>query len=344
MTTEYKEIQIKPTGETTPTVIEVVLEDVTEAPEADVPVETKDTAPEKEVKPQEKPQAEVKKERDSRAQKRIKQLLADKQAAQEALEQERQARIDLEKRMHTGIKEGKTGQKSSLEAQIVSLTRQLATAMQNGESDQVVALQDALIDAKMELKVLSLEMKDMDAAESVKPESRQPDRPNIPDAALAWIEEYPAFKTDAYFRNSTIVENNQLISEGYDPNTEEFYDELNTRLAPRFPKLFGVQAKTSVSFKDKESSSDSETDVEQDVKPSTSQKARTTEQVVSGSSRPSSHASSTSRKTTSVTLTPEHVKQAERWGISLEQMARRIAFSEDNKRVDGYVPIIMKNQ
>ena len=161
---------------------------------------------------------------------------------------------------------------------------------------------------------------------------------------MAWIEDYPAFKTDGYFRNSAIVENNQLISEGYDPNTEEFYDELNARLAPRFPKVFGVQAKSSVSFKDKDSSSEPAIDVEQDVKHSTSQKARTTEQVVSGSSRPSAQTTQAARKATSITLTPEHVKQAERWGISLEQMARRIAFSEEHKRVDGYVPILMKNQ
>ena len=289
MTSDYKEIQIKPSGtsDTAPTVIEVVLEDVAEPQVEETAPEPKAEVVEKVETPVEKPVTEVKKERDSRAQKRIKQLLADKQAAQDALEAERQARLELEKRMHTGIKEGKTGQKASLEAQITSLTRQLATAMQNGESDQVVALQDALIDAKMELKVLSIEMKGMEQTESVQPETRQSERPQIPEAAMAWIEDYPAFKTDGYFRNSAIVENNQLISEGYDPNTEEFYDELNARLAPRFPKVFGVQAKSSVSFKDKDSSSEPAIDVEQDVKHSTSQKARTTEQVVSGSSRPS---------------------------------------------------------
>ena len=335
MATEgYKEIQIGGAPEEPKaTVIEVNLED-----EVGTMPPMEDVAPQEEAKPEVKAEpVKEKPEHVSRAQKRIKQLLADKQEAQAALERERTEKFELIKQLNEGNKAVRAYLKTSLENQVQTLTQQLKTAIQNGESEEVVNLQDKLIDAKMELKVMAVQ----GSPES--PAHESPTRqPAIADRAQEWIAEYPQFKTDAYFRSSAIVENNQLISEGFDINSDEFYEELNQRLQGRFPKVFGVKEETSVSSKSKASSSEAEPDApELDVKPAASQsKVRTTEQTVSGSSRPSASAAP-ARKTTSVTLTPEHIKQADRWNISLEQMARRVAHMEANKRVDGYVPINM---
>lgn len=332
--TEYKTINTSPSEAIKDTVIEVNLEDETTG----VPAEPIEEIKTEEVKPVEV-KAQEKPEYKSRAQERIKQLNNRAKAAEEALEKERQEKSILIKQLADGNKAVKTDLKASLEANIASLTKQMAQAMQNGESELVVALQDQMIDAKMELKGISYELKDDSFKEVKQPESV---KTNIPDAALAWIDTYPQFKTDPYFHNSTITENNQLLSEGFDPKSDEFYEELNERLQGRFPKIFGVQEETSVSLKSKAVSSAAESDALEDVKPASQAKVRTTEQTVSGSSRPSANAAP-SKKTTSVTLTPDHIRQAERWGLSLEQMARRIAHSESNKRTDGYVPINMNN-
>jgi hypothetical protein len=83
----------------------------------------------------------------------------------------------------------------------------------------------------------------------------------------------------------------QLKGEGYNPNDQEFYQEINSRIQEAFPQKFG--------------------EVQERVQENTSEPA----QVVSGASRSSP---SSSRK---VKLSKEDVRLAQKWGIPLEHYA-----------------------
>lgn len=324
MTDNYREIKIGGNAEEaefSPVVVEIDVENLPteETVHEEAKVETK---------------VEPKAETNSRYQKRVKQLLADTKEAQREAEQLRQENANLTKQMHEGSKASKSDLKTSLETNIQALTNQMKIAKQNGETDLEMDLQEQLMDAKIDLKDLTRELRTVES--TVVPEYKAAVNA-MPDAAVAWIAEYPLFNKDPYFRNSTIVENNQLVSEGWDPRSEEFYDELNSRLAPRFPKVFGVADETSVSLKQKVDSSSAKLDAHVDVKPASQ---RNTEQTVSGSSRSAANASP-QRKTMSVELTAADVAQANRWNMSLEEMAKRKAFIAANKTDNGYVPIMM---
>ena len=323
----------------------------------EVPV---DTAVETEVKTAEKPveaakpaepvvQEQPKEQRQSRAQKRIKELHAQKSEVEGLLLKERAARAELERQLLQGHTSTKESFKTTLEGQIKSLTSQMASAMTNGDSNLVVQLQDDLINAKLELATLNRDLaanhQEIKKAESVAANTPAPQN-KVPERAMEWIAEHPEFKTDELFYNATIVTNNQLLREGWDPESDEFYAEIDKRLGKRFPEMFGIDDKNSVQLRVDTNSSDfKQPDVKAqvvDVAPATITRERTVEQTVSGSSRPSAN-TITQRKSTQVTLSAQDVKQAEAWGLSLEQMARRIAHAEANKGNNGYVPINMKH-
>ena len=90
----------------------------------------------------------------------------------------------------------------------------------------------------------------------------------------------------------------QLKEEGFDPEEDEYYQEIDRRLADNFPQKFGKSTEEVVA--------------EQPRKKSTS----TASQVVAGASHTS--ASPSNKK---VKLSQEDVRLAQKWGITLEQYA-----------------------
>ena len=310
----------------------VIEEKVVQEEEATEVVETKVVTPKTDKKP-------------SRAKKRIKQLHTEKTDLQQRLDQAEQEKEQLMLQLHTGSKDAKASLKDSLESTITNLSKGMQAAMEDGDSSESVRLQEEMMNAKMQLAGVTSELVNIDrateqAAEKAKtaPKKVQADVADVPEKALDWIEEYPQFNTDQLFYVSAMTINNQLIEEGFDDNSTEFYTELDERMGARFPEVFGTQEKTPVEYtEDKDSSSEDE-----DGKTKTSKKKpRKVEQTVSGGSRtPTSK--STKRGKGTVVLSPQDVKQAERWGLSLEQVARRVAHNETNTRTDGYVAIQIK--
>jgi hypothetical protein len=212
--------------------------------------------------------------------------------------------------------------------------------MQSGDSTEVIKLQDLKFKAMFEVRGLSTELKDTyKAVEAQKNESPRQPVNQVPERAQEWISDHPEFKTDELFYNSSIVVNNQLLREGFDANSEDFYEELDTRLGKRFPEVFGISQEKGVHLGNTTDSLITPSSVKAGVpvRQSTTT-ARTVDQVVSGSSRPSANVIQT-RNSQQVTLTAADIQQANIWGLDLKQMARRIAHKEANTRTDGYVPI-----
>lgn len=332
MTDKYKEIPIPAKKQSfqddDDAVVEVTLDEVSPIETAEEPV----IEPVAEEKPKvEKVAAAPPQKRESRSQKRIQQLANEKRALLEEREQLIAEREEYRKQASATDKRTQADLKSALESKIQLIQVQMREAIKQGDSDQVVELQDQLFDAKADLKDLTKTLVKEEVGE--KPIRKAPEE-KIAERALEWIEAHPEFTTDELFHASALIVNNQLLKEGFDVNSEEFYEELDTRLSKRFPEVFGIQKENSVQSNQgtKSQTSDSVEDVKSEPK-----------QIVSGSSRPASAGNVHVKKSqTSVKLTQADIAQAERWGLSLEQMARRMAHVETNKDSTGYVPIQIK--
>jgi hypothetical protein len=313
-------------------------------------------------------QQEKRNKRDSRSQRRIRELIEEREQLARELDDIRKQTKDQLSKTKTNARASKEAVKGSLATQVDTIKKQLKRAIEDGDSENVVELQASLHDTQIKLAAVSYELQGEDEEEEVEkntPQQQQQQR-GPSKKALAWVEEHPDFKTDPVFHGAAMMVNNTLIREGYNPDSEDFYEELNERLSSRFPDIFDIEEEDDVEYSGdpSEEEDEEEEDDDEDIrtlnknkvsldknkksqppsKKSKSQSKNTKQTTtVSGASRPSSGTKGSAGVSTNrnvVKLSPTDVELAKKWGISLESFARRKKLYESRDKDAGeYVPI-----
>ena len=267
---------------------EEVLEAVEEKPK-------EEAAPQKEELKEEPKELEGIKTKG--AEKRIKQLIRQRKEREEQIEalisqneelkQSLQDKSrDLKNVTNTTINKGQEHLEKNIE-----LSRQAyLEAFDSGDKEKALAAQETLAEAKAELKNIqnwkarvSYEQENTQQQQAQQPVQQQQQTQTVDPKAQEWAEENEWFGKDTIKTAAALALDAELKNEGYDPNGNEFYEEIDKRLETAF-------GQTS-----------------QRVQDNTKQPA----QVVSGSSR----SSPTSSK--KVNLSKEDVRLANRWNIPL---------------------------
>ena len=123
--------------------------------------------------------------------------------------------------------------------------------------------------------------------------------PKQPDPrAEQWAENNKWFGTDEAMTFTALAHHKKLLREGYDPKSDEYYEEINSYMKEQFPNRF------------------EQTSQKEEVKEEVKEKAP---QTVAGTSRTSK--SSGSKK---VKLTPSQVAIAKKLGVPLEEYAKYV--------------------
>ena len=317
-----------------------VEEEVEEAPEEAI----EDTEKE-EDEPQPKKERKFKPDEDkrkSRAKKRIEQLLEERKEHQKRIEELQAEVSNLRK---TNVNSNKTTREElvkQLESKMKNLEEQHIAALENADYAKATSLQSEIFGTKVQIEKVGMEIAHFERqgqqSTQAKETQSQQEVSQVPEKALEWIDEYPQFKTDELFHVAAITVNNKLLQEGFDPNTDEFYEELTDRLSGRFPEIFAIEGGNSVQYT-KDSSSKS---AQKDVKKKADEPIKT--QTVSGASRsPSSGFTSKSRphsSKNSVKFSPEEILMAERLGLDLKTVAKSKKAILESGDANGYVQIL----
>jgi murein L,D-transpeptidase YcbB/YkuD len=252
----------------------------------------------------------------SGAQKRIRQLVAQKKEREaeieRLLENNKQMQLELQQQKQEYLEAVGTNLKSS-EAQVneklVIARDSYKRAIDSGDSDLILQAQEylnnaqqdvvRLADAKRQYEALTPAQRDAVAEQQVTQQTAAPETYNgYGLKAYQWAASNEWFNQDQILTNAALVIDAQLKEEGFDPEEDEYYQEIDKRLAENFPQKFGKATEEVVA--------------EQPRKKSTS----TASQVVAGASHTS--ASPSNKK---VKLSQEDVRLAQKWGITLEQYA-----------------------
>lgn len=274
-------------------------------PEAKVEAEEEETTPTIE----EEQEKETKGVETSGAQKRIRQLVKQKK--------EREAEIEnllaQQKEMQTKLQQREEEYKNLLSNNVESNERQVTErlelaraayrqAVESGDADSILKAQESLNTAQQDNYRLT-EFRQQ--AESFEPqkfeEQQQAQTANVSEAqrkATNWAAANEWFNNDRVMTAVALEIDNQVQEEGFDPADDDYYEEIDRRMAEQFPNKFGKATKEVAA----------ETPVAQETS--------TPAQVVAGASH--TPAPSSSKK---VKLSQEDVRLAEKWGISLEQYA-----------------------
>ena len=252
------------------------------------------------------------------AEKRIRKLIRERKERDEHIQALIQKNEELSYNLRTKDKEVNVLGKSSLDASEKQLTDKIelaktvyAEAFEEGDQDRVIKAQEMLNDAQIDLKnVTAAKNNYQEIQEEVAPQQqvqRQPAPQRTDPKAEEWAANNDWFGTDNVMTAAALAIDAELKGEGYDPEDQDFYQEINKRIQSAFPQKFGESQNR--------------------VQENTSQPA----QVVSGGSR----SSPTSSK--KVKLTKEDVRLAQKWDIPLERYAAEKLKVDDS---DGYTNIL----
>ncbi len=233
------------------------------------------------------------------AEKRIRQLIRQRKERDEQISALAESNKKLQEELSTKNTEVSRISQNSLEMSERQLNDKVALALiaymeafEEGDKQKVLQAQEILNDAQADLKIVSMRKQNYSRQQEQQPVEEPVVQQAPPDPrARDWAAENEWFGQDSIMTAAALAIDAELKEEGYDPNDDYFYNEVDKRLQTAFPQKFGQS--------------------QERVQENTSQPA----QVVSGTSRSSPNSSK------KVKLSKEDVRLANKWGIPLEQYA-----------------------
>jgi hypothetical protein len=178
--------------------------------------------------------------------------------------------------------------------------RRYKLAYESGDSDALVEAQELLTTAKIKMdRVNNFKPALQDEQNEVKIAPREvPRQPQADPKAARWQSENSWFGSDDEMTSFALGLHTKLIKNGIDPNSDEYYAKINSRIRQVFPENFGLD------------NNESET-------PQSQSAPRQKSNVVAPATR--------STSSSKIRLTPFQVTMAKKFGVSHELMAQKIA-------------------
>lgn len=268
----------------------------------------------KEAEPAPKEDDEIEKY-DEKVKKRIADLQsgfhAERRRAEEAAREREEAIAfaqsvaEENKKLKGSLSEGQTAlleqAKKVVSNEVEDAKRRYKLAYESGDSDALVEAQELLTAAKIKMDRVNNFKPALQKEETeVKIAPREvPRQPEVDPKAARWQSENSWFGSDDEMTSFALGLHTKLIKSGIDPNSDEYYARLNSRIRQVFPENFGL-------------------DNNEPETPSASQSApRQKSNVVAPATR--------STSSSKIRLTPFQVTMAKKFGVSHELMAQKIA-------------------
>ena len=250
------------------------------------------------------------------ARKRINRLVKQRKEKEEKLLVAEQQIQKLQEQLNSQDKKLKdteiaslTNQEKTLQQQLKNSEETYKSAYDSGDKDKMLEAQKAIADATTKLQFVDAkrwyQQDQQNKQKQEQPQQQQQTQQRVKPNSLAieWKEDNEMwFQKDPIMTQGALVINEQLLQEGFDPNTKEFYNEVSRRIKKEFPHKFGEQ--------------------DDPIKPA---------QVVAGKSRTS--ASSKGK----IRLSQEDVRLAKKMGVPLDVYAKEKAKVE--KAGDDYTTV-----
>ncbi len=305
---DQKETEINLDEKGEPEKIETPAEEKIEVEQVEAPSEDKTFENERETKLEKKEEKDELKEYSEGVQRRIAKLTRKMREAERQKEEaiafaeankKRAEEVEskLSKLDKTYVSEFEGRVKTSLAAAKLALKN----AIDSQDVDAQVAAQEQIAN----LTVDAARLNAMKAVEVEKPKEinvtpqRQQITPQSDPKAEIWATKNPWFGNDAAMTYTAFDLHKKLVEEeGYDPKSDEYYNEIDKRIRVEFPHKF-----------DK-------------VEDNTTERVKPTQNVASAK-----RSASTGRRKT-VKLTPSQVAIAKRLGVPLEDYAKQLKITE----------------
>lgn len=132
--------------------------------------------------------------------------------------------------------------------QLENAKTQYRHAYEEGNTDKIIEAQEAMMRSQADLRSVDYEMQRFAQPQRApqrppQPAPRQPQRPQVSPKAAKWAQENPWF-SDPNHRDPEMaatalgIHEKLISSEGYHPESDEYYAELDKRIKKRYPEFF----------------------------------------------------------------------------------------------------------
>lgn len=217
-------------------------------------------------------------------------------AAEAILEENRKLKGTLNQNQQALVEQAKRAAAMELEQAKI----QYKAAYESGDSDQVVAAQEALTAAKMKADRLANfkppVQKEEDEVKlpvrTSEPVQTEPQQPTVDPQAADWQSRNKWFGQDHEMTSFALGVHSKLVESGVDPSSDEYYRRIDARMRQVFPDAFESE------------------------KPADATPQRTKSNVA-----PATRSTAPKK----IVLTQTQVNIAKRLGVPLEQYAREVA-------------------
>jgi len=154
--------------------------------------------------------------------------------------------VEENKRLHGSLDQGQAAlleqAKKVVGGEIEEAKRRYKAAYEAGDSDALVAAQEALTTAKIRAdKVNNFKPAVQNKANSVQTSQqpvRAPSTPQVDTKAQAWKEDNAWFGSDDEMTAVALTVHKKLVEGGTDPTSDEYYEKINSRVRQVFPDAF----------------------------------------------------------------------------------------------------------
>ena len=211
----------------------------------DNPVEeAKDVAEEKKAE-EEKAQAEAEKakqeEYGEKVQKRIQKLVAQRKDAELQVKEMQEQNAQLNARLLRLEQGANKNTEQAFNQRYSQVKQALEKAVEEGDTKAQLAFTEQLADMRAAVRVAQLQQQQR-SQQSVSPtvgRAQQTVSNPVPDKAMQWWQKNNWFNQQGFERETATARaiDVQIEAEGFDKNSDDYYEELNNRLQKVFPEL-----------------------------------------------------------------------------------------------------------
>jgi hypothetical protein len=176
-----------------------------------------------------------------KVQKRIQKLVSQRREAEIQARQIQEQNAQLQKRLER-LEQGSQKSSEELFNQRYAQTKQaLHKAVEEGDTDAQVNFQEQMADMRASMRIAEMQKQQRQQQRSAAPQQRsqQAAQNPAPPKAMNWWQQNNWFNAAGFERETAAARaiDVQLDLEGYDKNSDEYYDRLNNRLQKVFPEL-----------------------------------------------------------------------------------------------------------
>jgi hypothetical protein len=131
--------------------------------------------------------------------------------------------------------------KETVAAELEAAKRRYKEAYESGDSDAIVEAQDAIATARIRAdKVANFKPAPLQTGETTVKVPQQPIETQAvrDERAVSWAEENPWFGSDDEMTAFALGLDSKLKKSGVDPQSDEYYEKINSRMRQVFPDQF----------------------------------------------------------------------------------------------------------